>query len=63
MSSEYKYDLEDLINSAIMQKPSEFESAFNDLVTDRLRSAIENKKVEIAQTFYSREEDFTEEEE
>ena len=52
MSEENKYEISDLITSAAMQQPAEFQSAFNDLVLDRLRDAVENRKVEIAQSIY-----------
>lgn len=55
MSEENKYELNDLVTSAVMQKPLEFEAAFNDLVIDRIRDAVENKKVEIAQQMYGYE--------
>lgn len=60
MSEENKYELNDLVSSAAMQKPTEFEAAFSDLVLDRIRDAVENKKVEIAQQMYGYEppEDF-----
>lgn len=48
-----KYGLEDLVVSAIEQKPLEFETAFNDLIIDRIRSAVEDKKVQIAQQMYN----------
>lgn len=48
-----KYGLEDLVVSAIEQKPLEFETAFNDLIIDRIRSAVEDKKIQIAQQMYN----------
>ncbi len=48
-----KYELNDLVTSAAMQEPLEFQNAFNDLVTDRIRAAVESKKVEIAQQMYN----------
>jgi hypothetical protein len=53
MSEENKYDLNNLVNSAAKQEPLEFQNAFNDLVIDRIRTAVENKKVEIAQQLYN----------
>ena len=50
-----EYDISDLIVSAIEQKPNDFESAFNDLIVDRIRSAVEDKKIEIAQQMYGYE--------
>jgi hypothetical protein len=52
MTDNNKYDISDLVVSAIEQKPLDFESAFNDLIVDRLHTAIENKKIEIAQNMY-----------
>ena len=55
-----EYDLTDLIVSAIEQKPNDFESAFNGLIVDRIRSAVEDKKIEIAQQMYGYEPEETE---
>lgn len=52
-----KYDLSDLVVSAIEQKPLDFETAFNDIIVDRIRDAVENKKIEIAQQMYNYEPD------
>ena len=43
----------DLINFSSKQKPIEFEGAFKNLIQDRVATAIENKKIEIAKTMYS----------
>jgi hypothetical protein len=53
MSEDNKYGLEDLVSSAVLQKPLEFETAFNDIVLDRIRDAVENKKIEVAQQLYN----------
>lgn len=50
-----KYDLEDLVIAASEQKPIEFEAAFDELVLDRIRTAVEDKKVQIAQQMYNYE--------
>jgi hypothetical protein len=52
MTDNNKYDITDLVVSAIEQKPLDFEAAFNDLIVDRLHTAIENKKIEVAQQMY-----------
>lgn len=52
MSEDNKYELEDLIAATAEQKPLEFENAFNDIVVDRIRDAIEAKKVDIAHQMY-----------
>lgn len=52
MSEDNKYDIQDLVIAAAEQKPSNFEAAFNDIIIDRIRDAVENKKVEVAQQLY-----------
>ena len=52
MTDNNKYDITDLVVSAVEQKPLDFEAAFNDLIIDRLHTAIENKKIEVAQQMY-----------
>lgn len=52
----------DLINFSSKQKPIEFEATFKELIQDRVASAIENKKIEIAKTMYSAPEIDSEEE-
>lgn len=52
MTDNNKYDVTDLIVSAVEQKPFDFENAFNDLIVDKIHSAIEAKKVEVAQQMY-----------
>jgi hypothetical protein len=53
MSEDNKYGIEDLISNAVLQKPMEFQSAFNNIVIDRIRDAVENKKIEVAQQLYN----------
>jgi hypothetical protein len=53
MTDNNKYTTSDLIVSAIEQKPFDFETAFDDLIVGKLQSAIEAKKVEIAQQMYN----------
>jgi hypothetical protein len=55
MSEENKYTLDNMINSAVMQEPLEFQQAFDDEILDRIRTAVQNKKVEIAQQIYNYE--------
>jgi predicted nucleic acid-binding Zn-ribbon protein len=45
-------NVSDLVFSALEQKPSDFEAVFNDLVVDRIRDAVEQKKIDIAQQMY-----------
>lgn len=53
MSEENKYDLQSMINSAALQEPLEFQNAFSDQLLDRIRTAVEDKKVAIAQQMYN----------
>ena len=48
-----KYTTDDLVVSAIQQKPVDFENIFGSLIVDRLHSAVETRKQEIAQTMFS----------
>jgi hypothetical protein len=47
-----KYGIEDLVTATVDQKPMDFETAFNDIVIDRIRTAIETKKMEVATALY-----------
>ena len=62
MSEDDKYNVNDLISSARDQKPTEFEDAFNSLIVDRLRSAVDTRKQEIATSMFNSEVGQTEEE-
>lgn len=48
-----KYTTDDLVVSAIQQKPVEFENIFGSLMVDRLQAAVEARKQEIAQTMFN----------
>ena len=52
MEEDNKYTLNDLITTGAEQKPLEFNQAFDQLMVDRLQSAIENKKIELAQSMF-----------
>lgn len=52
MTDTNKYELDDLVISALEQKPTDFEAAFNDLIIDRISHALEDKKIAIAQQMY-----------
>jgi len=55
MDDNNKYDVSDLVVSALEQRPLDFENAFNDLIIDRLQAAIQDKKIAIAQQMYGYE--------
>jgi hypothetical protein len=52
MTDTNKYDMSDLVVAALEQKPLDFESAFNDLIIDRISTSINDKKIEVAQMMY-----------
>jgi len=52
MSENNKYEVEDMISSAASQQPIEFEQAFDNLIVSRIQSAINNKKIQVAQQMY-----------
>ena len=53
MDENNKYVVADLIQAAVDQKPLDFENAFGALMVDKLRTAVENKKQEIAQNMFA----------
>lgn len=57
MTENNKYSMEDLVATALQQQPMEFEAAFNDLIIDRLQTAINDKKIAVAQQMYGYESD------
>ena len=50
-----KYTLDDLVIATLEQKPTDFEAAFDNVITDRIRAAVEDKKIAIAQQMYNYE--------
>jgi hypothetical protein len=48
-----KYTVQDLINYSYGQQPIEFEDAFNNLLTNKIVSAVDAKKVELSQTMFT----------
>lgn len=59
-----KYDINDLVNAAVSQKPIDFNNVFNDIIVSKIENAISNKKLELAQNMFnnSYEDDFNTEE-
>jgi hypothetical protein len=54
-----EYTTSDLVKFSLDQKPIEFEDAFKSLITDRIASAIDDKKTEMAKTVFSGQEEDT----
>jgi len=51
--TEIEYRLADLINFSSSQKPIEFGDAFKSIITDRISSAIEAQKANIAKSMFN----------
>jgi hypothetical protein len=44
--------VQDLISLSYDQKPIEFQQAFDTLIASRIAAAVDNKKMEVAQTMF-----------
>lgn len=53
MSDENKPEVIDLVIAATDRKPYEFTQAFNTIMADRLRAAIEAKEAELSATIFN----------
>lgn len=58
--TQIEYTLADLIKFSSEQKPLEFGSAFNALIAGKVESAIDAKKIEVAQRMFASGEQDTE---
>lgn len=47
-----EYEIEDLMSSAIAQKPLDFGNAFKSIMLDRITDAIETRKIDVAKTIF-----------
>jgi|TARA_R110000851_G_scaffold141324_2_gene279211 hypothetical protein len=43
----------DLLKAATEEKPGDFESAFNNIILDKLRDTVRDKKIEVAKNMYN----------
>ena len=62
MENNNKYNVQDLVISALDQKPEEFAQGFNSLMIDKLNAAISDKKYELSQTIFANSADEDEDE-
>lgn len=53
MSEDTKYTLNDLITTSAEQKPLDFQDVFNDLIVDKIQAAVDNRKLELAQSMFN----------
>ena len=49
------HTIEDLIASAVGQRPGDFEEVFNTIMLDRVGAAIDTRKQEVAQSLLTKE--------
>lgn len=56
-------DMSDLIYYAAQQQPADFESAFRDIMVDKIATAIDNKKIEVAHAMFNSSNDVEDTEE
>lgn len=52
-----EHNIEDLMSSAIAQRPMDFENSFKTIITDRITNAIGERKVEMAKTIFNNSEE------
>jgi len=48
-----EYNITDLISLSFDQKPVDFQNAFNSIMSDKISAAIDDKKLEVAQTMFN----------
>ena len=59
--SDVQFTIADMVRSARGENPSEFQTAFDAIILDKIAAAVETKKADIAQNYFNADE--TEEEE
>ncbi len=59
--SDVQFTIADMVRSARGENPSDFQSAFDAVILDKIAAAVETKKADIAQNYFNADE--TEEEE
>ncbi len=48
-----EFTISDMVDSAARGSPSDFQTAFKDLVLDKIATAIDQKRIEVAQNYFS----------
>jgi hypothetical protein len=59
--AEKQFTIADMIGAVNQESPSDFQTAFNSIVVDKIRDAINTKKIEIAQNYFNYEDESEEE--
>lgn len=57
MDEDNKYTLNDLVVFSAGQKPLDFQQAFDDLIVGKIQAAVDNRKLEIAQSMFNTQEE------
>jgi hypothetical protein len=52
-----EHNIEDLMSSAVAQRPMDFENAFKTIMIDRITDAIDERKIELAKTIFNNSKD------
>lgn len=58
-----QFTIADMIGAVNQESPSDFQAAFHSVVLDKIRDAIDTKKIEIAQNYFNYEDESEEEQE
>lgn len=53
--SDKQFTIDDMINAAQAESPSDFQSAFASVVLDKIADAVNAKKIELAQNYFNYE--------
>jgi hypothetical protein len=53
--SETEYTVNDMVQAAGQESPSDFQSAFASIMLDKIADSIEAKKIEIAKNYFNYE--------
>lgn len=53
--SDKEFTIDDMVSAARSDSPSDFQSAFNNVILDKIADAIEAKKVELAKNYFNYE--------
>jgi hypothetical protein len=61
--SEKQFTIADMINAARAESPSEFETAFNSMIVDRVADVVDVAKEVIARDYFNADEEQSSEEE
>jgi len=57
MDNETTFSVQDLVKFSYEQKPVDFEQAFNSLLGDKIALAVNDRKLDVAQNMFNKEED------